>query len=81
MAAFNPARFGQPIIFDEAQDKELSTSDCRCRSHAFPLGRVVGAARQTLPRTQSAGLRSPMASNSVADPEHLHIISRDSKME
>jgi hypothetical protein len=42
--AFNRARSGQSVTLDEAQDKELSTSDCRCRSHAFRLGRVLGAA-------------------------------------
>jgi hypothetical protein len=60
--AFNPARSGQPVTLNEAPDKELSTSDCRCRSHAFPPGRIVGAARQTLPREHSAGLRSATSS-------------------
>jgi len=31
-AAFNPARSGQPVTLNEAPDKELSTSDCRCCS-------------------------------------------------
>jgi hypothetical protein len=57
-AAFNPARSGQPAALDEAPDKELSTSDCRGRSHAFPPGRIVCAVRQTLPRAHSAGLKS-----------------------